>query len=343
VTRRLGWLLLALALAAPALARAPDVWVATAFLIEFLSEGRWRPLSRASSPPAVRPLLAPVGADSLAADLHVVPGLPRPPGLVLVHGLTEAGREDPRLREAARLLAAAGWAVAVQTVTGLTRMRLRPEDARPPELSAIALAQEGYRPVALLGVSLGAGPAVSATAAMTGAGSAAPRLSAVLLLGGYASTRELLRFTLTGHYRLGPLSGIRPVHEEAIALFAQANTELLDRPGAALAANRDPSRVDALLDDLRPSTRELLDTLSPERYLPQLRAPLFLVHGRADPVVPFTESLRLEQAARSAGLPVRLVLLGTVEHVESGRATALREMWQMWALFYAFRVTARSG
>ena len=69
-----------------------------------------------SSPPAVTRLAALSRGEGADADLYVVPGLPRPAGLVLVHGLAEAGKDEPRLREAARLLARAGWAVAVPSV-----------------------------------------------------------------------------------------------------------------------------------------------------------------------------------------------------------------------------------
>ena len=340
---RFGWLLLALLIAAPALWRGWDALVVTGFLVEFLSEGRWRPLSRMSGPPALSRLAALSRGDAADVDLYVVPGLPRPTGLVLVHGLAEAGKDEPRLRDAARLLARAGWAVAVPTMPGLTRMRLRPDDARPVEAAAQTLVRARYQPVALVAVSVGAAPAVVAAATMAEASPPGRPLSAILLLGGYASTRELLRFTLTGEYRLGPVGGTRPVHEDAIGRFVQANADLLDTSGSALAANRDPSRVTALLGALPATTRELLDALSPEAYLARLRVPLFLVHGRDDPVVPFTESLRLERAARAAGRPVRLALVGAVAHVEGGGAGALGDAWRLWTTFYAFRLAAGSG
>jgi acetyl esterase/lipase len=342
VIGRLAWLLVALMLAAPALWRAWDAAATTAFLVEFLSEGRWRPLFRMSGPPASSRLADLARGDRADIDLYVVSGLPRPPGLVLVHGLAEAGKDDPRLRDAARLLARAGWAVAVPSVPGLTQMRLRPADAGPVEVAVEALVRARYDPVALVAVSVGAGPAVIAAAAMGQASPPVAPPSAILLLGAYASTRELLRFTLTGEYRLGPLRGTREVHEEAIGRFARANADLLDAAGVALAINRDPSQVAALLGALPAPTRQLLDALSPETHLGRLRVPLFLVHGRDDPVVPFTESLRLERAARAAGVPARLALVGAVEHVEGGRTGALGDAWRLWTTFYAFRLAATS-
>ena len=80
------------------------------------------------SPRRARSPRRPPGA-SVPLDLYARGALRRPPGLVLVHGLSAEGKDDPRLRDAARLLARAGWAVAVPTVEGLTVLRLRPEDA----------------------------------------------------------------------------------------------------------------------------------------------------------------------------------------------------------------------
>ena len=69
----------------------------------------------------------------------------------------------------------------------------------------------------------------------------------------------------------------------------------------------------------------------------RIRAPLFLVHGTDDPAVPFTESMRLARAARAAGRPVRLVVVGSVAHVEPGERAGPLDLGRLWASFYAFR------
>ncbi len=330
-------LALACLLALPVFTTTCSLVSTTVFLVEFLGQGRWRPLSGLTRTPGARPLAAATVAGPVAIDLYVAPALRRPPGLVLVHGLSPAGKDDTRLREAAMLLARSGWAVAVPTVDGLTALRLRPDDAAAVSASVRALRAAGYRRVAVLGVSLGAGPALLAAADPAVAGS----VSAVLALGGYAGAGELLRYTLTGSYAFGDLSGRAPVQEAAIAQFARANAELVDAPGARLVDNRNPAAFDRLVEALPRSTRDLLDALSPDRALAGLRAPLFLIHGRQDPAVPFTESLRLQAAARAAGRPVRTAIVGAVSHVEAGRrAGELADLARLWATFYAFRRTA---
>jgi pimeloyl-ACP methyl ester carboxylesterase len=309
----------------------------TCFLTEFLGQGRWRPLSALTHDPAVRPLPATAGPRPVPLDLYTGRSLLRSPALVLVHGLSAAGKDDPRLREAARLLARAGWAVAVPTVEGLTVLRLRPEDSAAVTASVIALQAAGYVRVALLGISLGAGPALLAASDPE----VAPRISAVLALGGYASAVELLRYTLTGAYAFGDVAGRSAmVQEPAIAQFAFANAELLDEAGRRLVDNRDPAALDERVRALPPRSQALLAALSPERSITSLEAPLFLIHGRQDPAVPFTESLRLEAAAHAAGRPVRTAIVGVVDHVEARLRTGLPDLLRLWATFYAFRRAA---
>jgi dienelactone hydrolase len=330
-------LALATLVSLPFFAAASSLILTTSFLAEFLGQGRWRPLSALTRAPVARPLPAVSGARAVPLDLYTRGSLRRPPGLVLVHGLAAEGKDDPRLREAAQLLARAGWAVAVPTVEGLTVLRLRPEDAGAVTASVEALHAAGYRRVAVLGISLGAGPALLAASD----GTPAARLAAVLAMGGYASAVELLRYTLTGAYAFGPVAGrAGSVLEPAIAQFARANTELLDEAGRRLVDNRDPAAVDERILALPQATRDLLDALSPGPRIGSLRAPLFLIHGRQDPAVPFTESLRLEAAARAAGRPVRTAIVGAVGHVEGDLRTGLADLLRLWATFYAFRRTA---
>ncbi len=308
----------------PAAGRALRVGL---FLVEFLSEGRWRPLSAVTAPPTRAALPAADGGRPVAADLYTTVHPAGRPGLIVVHGLTAAGKDDARVREAAGLLARAGWAVAVPSVEGLMRLRLRPEDAGAVVAAGLALREAGSRPIAILAVSVGAGPALTAA----GDPSLAPSVSAVLTLGGYASARELLRFTLKrGAGRDAP----------AIAAFLAANPELADDASRRLAGNLDPGAVDALLADLPPPAQRLLDALSPERTLDRVRAPLFLVHGRDDPAVPVAESARLAAAAGRAGRPSRLVVVGAVRHVEPGATGRLLDLARLGAAFYAFTVTS---
>lgn len=303
--------------------------VAGLFLAEFLTAGDWPALSRATPAPA-RAALAVAGA---AVDRYTVPDRTAPVPLVLVHGLVPDGKDDARLVRAAELLARAGFDVAVPTVPGLTRLRLRPEDAEP----VVATLAARPEPAVVVGVSVGAGVAMIAAAD----GRGRDRVRTVLSLGGYASATELVRFYLTGEYAYGDARG-RATHDpELIQRFLSANAELLDASARRVLTAGDPAAVSASLATLSPDLRRLLDGLSPERVVRRIRAPLILVHGRADIAVPYTETLRLA-AARPEGTEV--VLVGVVGHVEgaglAGRWSELGDLVALWAVAYRLMALA---
>jgi len=336
---RVVWLTLAAVLFLPTLFGSWTALLSAAFLCEFLSNGQWRPLSALTPDAEVRRL--PVGSPGheIPADLYTRASVLRPVALVLVHGLSPRGKDDPRLRSAASLLARAGWAVAVPTVEGLTVLRLRPGDANAVEQTVSALREARYGRVAILAISVGAGPALLAAAQP----SIAESLSAVLALGGYASAIELLRFTLTGSYRFDGAMGQRPVNEAAIAQFVRANGELLDARARRLVENREPAAFDDLARALPSDTRRLLIELSPSASVAGLRAPLFLIHGKDDPAVPYTESLRLDRAARDARRPVTTTIIGSISHVEPSERAGPIDLARLAATFYAFAVVTSAG
>jgi pimeloyl-ACP methyl ester carboxylesterase len=315
---RLLSLVAAALLVVPVVLAARDLGVALAFLVEFLSAGQYRPLSMLTAPPRrERMAVAGVAVDRWLKG----PGTP----LVLVHGYAPDGKDDPRVRQAAALLARAGYDVAVPTIPGLTRGRLRTEDVQP--VVATLAARAG--PTVVVAVSVGAGPALVAAAEPA----VRDRIRAVLSLGGYASAAELLRFFLTGEYAWHDIRG-HVVHEPAVVrMFVEANADLLD--AAARAALADPARIAAVLAAPPPEVRALLDRLSPERVAPRIGARLLLVHGVDDRAVPYTESLRLAAVRPER---TRVVLVNVLGHVEPGRIrtwlTGARELAALVLVVY---------
>src|SRR2546427_326470 len=161
-----------------------------------------------------------------AVDRSVPAGLPGSAPLVLVHGFAPEGKDDARVREAATLLARCGFDVAVPTIPGLTRGRLGSNDVAPVVATLAALAS----PSVVLGVSVGAGPALLAAADPR----VRERVRAVVSVGGYASARGGLRFWLTGAYEYGGGRG-RGVHDPALGrAFGRAHA----RPVAPAARAR---------------------------------------------------------------------------------------------------------
>lgn len=301
---RLTSLLLALVLAFPVLRGVERVLVAAAFLAEF-SNDAWAALSALTAAPVEHPRTLTAGR----ADAFTPRTLLAPPPLVLVHGAAAEGKDDPRARRAARLLARAGFDVTLPTIPGLTRGRLRPDDVTPV-IAAIAAAE---RPAIVVAVSVGSGPALLAAADPR----VRDRVALVITLGGYGSATELVRFYLTGAYGYGAVSGHREHDPELVRLFVAANADIL---------------ADAT------GVRALLDALSPVRVARDVTAPLLLVHGRDDRVVPFTESMRLADAAN----PTRttLVIVDVMGHVGAAdERPDWRALGALWGVAYRLVAT----
>ena len=320
---RLAGLLAAVLLAAPVARAVWSLLAAGAFLLEFLGGP---PLLSRLTP---LPVQGALGVPGLDADLYPAPVLGRGTSLVLVHGVAPAGKDDPRLRTAAVLLARLGFDVAAPTVPGLRQGRLRPDDVAPVVATVAAMRP----PVALIGVSVGAGPALLAAADAR----VRDRVRIVLSLGGYASARHLLRFYLTGEHAWGGTRG-RVTHDPALVRhFVATNADLLGLAPEA-AAVLPPGRLAALIDRPPPPLAALLTALSPAAVAHDIRARLVLVHGRDDPAVPYTESLRLA-AARPRDTV--LVLVDVLHHVETGgpaaRLSTLHDAARLWLAMYALR------
>jgi pimeloyl-ACP methyl ester carboxylesterase len=134
----------------------------------------------------------------------------------------------------------------------------------------------------------------------------------IVSLGGYGSAPELVRFYLSGDYRYGDESGHRRHDPEIVRAFVAANADLLD----------DAAHLE-----------EVLDALSPARVARRIAAPLVLVHGRDDAVVPFTESLRLADA-RPAG--TTLVVVDVLGHIGAAADGGLdwRAIARLWRVSY---------
>jgi pimeloyl-ACP methyl ester carboxylesterase len=321
-------LLLALLLVGPVARGAVRLFSGAAFLVEFLTAGNVPALSAVTAPARRQPML---GAGP-AVDRYRAPSLSAPVPAVLVHGFAPDGKNDPRAGQAARLLARAGFDVAVPSLPGLMQGRLRPEDVRPVVDAAAALARDRGRAVTLIGVSVGAGPALLAAAEPH----LRDKVAAVVSLGGYASAAELVRYFLTGDYRWGEASGHVEHDVELVRHFVSANADLLDEAALAALLSRERARVDAVLAAPPPQLGSVLAALSPERVAPDIAARLLLIHGRGDRAVPYTETLRLA-AARPDRTTVLLV--GLFDHVDGGggrvRAGALADLLALWTQMYA--------
>lgn len=261
--------------------------------------------------------------------------------VVVLHGLALRGHRDPRLTAIGRALCAAGVCAIAPRIDTLARLRLL-----PPASDTIAAVLRHVRDRGELGAParIGVfGPSYAGSQALVAASEPDLQLavSSLALIGPYADARELMLHVLhdEGSDPYGRLILIRHFLEVAGDLtpgVARAiDADLRDQGlgedptlPAVLAEIDDVDRAAylALRDDVeareRLSARILaghaaeVDALSITGALPAVRAPVMLLHGAHDPVIPSSESARIH---REVGGRSRIVTTALLDH---GNVTA---------------------
>jgi len=339
-------LALALVAAAPLLR---DLVLSAALMAELLRPLRPGPVEWLTRAPQEARVTFQGRHRSMEANLYRPVGGGRRAPILLIHGVVETGKDDPRMVWLARLLARAGFVVLVPDFLGFKSLRLRVSDIG--EMVDAALYLRDLEPqvlsdrIGMVGFSYGAGPMLIAATDPRLEG----RVAFVVSFGGYYDLVNLIRFVTTGYYEHGQERGRVTPSDYTRWIFLRYNLDLLRDPvdqailsrlveaggwvtladdRAVLAdltpegrsvyrllVNRDPDRVSELISRLAPSIREMIDQLSPSRQVRRLGAYAIIVHSKPDPFIPHTESLALAEALSRTG-KVRLEILQVFRHVQ---------------------------
>lgn len=306
-------------------------------------------LARATALPVIEALRIPGRAGTIIADLYRPKGSGKRAAIQLTHGIIETGKDDPRLVRFAHLLARAGFVVMVPELRGMKSLRILLSDIEDIVASfryLVSLREiVDERKLGLLGFSYAAGPTLIAAAHP----SIRDRVKFVVSFGGYFDPVNVIRYMTTGYYEYKEVRGVqepepygkwvffknnldyvedlreRRLFEEIFAREEQGRrmeagdlARGLSTEGQALYAllvNQDPERVEMLVTQIYPQVRHYLRRLSLEPYLPSVKAYLIVGHGSADPLIPYTESLRLAAAVRDQAR-IHTAILKQFAHVD---------------------------
>jgi dienelactone hydrolase len=261
------------------------------------------------------------------ARLYMPRGVAHPPGMVLVHGIHHLGIDEPRLMSFARAAASNGFSVLTPEIAALADYHVDGASISTIGESTAWLQQRlGTGPVTIVGVSFAGGLSLLAACAPR----YAPHIRALVLMGAYDSLERVVRFLATSQAEF-PDGRIEPyhAHDYGASVFVYSHLDQFF-PGGDLAVAHDalrdwlweqPSDAQALFPRLSPESRatmeiliarqidrlrpRLLDAIqtddsqlsaiSPEGKLAALHAPVFILHGATDDIIPSTESLWLEK------------------------------------------------
>jgi acetyl esterase/lipase len=124
---------------------------------------------------------------------------------------------------------------------------------------------------------------------------------------------------------------------QANATFQKARDMVkgLPEPSATLLTYVNDRNVKALGPILAPHLQLEADpAASPERAPMPPAAPVFLLHGAEDVVIPTAESVVLADYLRSKGVEVHVLISQIITHAELDRSAAMSESWKLvsfWA------------
>ncbi len=308
----------------------------------------------------------PVPTGAIRARVFRPEGAPTGAAL-LVSGVHSDGIEEPRLVSLARELAATGVVVVTPEIEDLTHYRLTARVTDTIEDVAAWMTSPGNtfgaRRVGLIGVSFSGGLSVVAA----GRPSVRERIAYVVSFGGHGNLPRVLRDLCTGEggphpphdYAVavvlhqaaelavppGQVAPLRRSVEDFLEASALHRTDperaerLFSRLRAAPAGLPEPSatllryvterNVSALGARLVPYLPELGQdpALSPDRS-PAPGAPVYLLHGSDDNVIPAVESEHLARHLRGR-TRVRQLIGGFLTHVDVAGDPGAKDTWNM--------------
>lgn len=141
-----------------------------------------------------------------------------------------------------------------------------------------------------------------------------------------------LRAGISIFLRASSLTLVDMTQAEAEFARARAYAATLPEPSRTLMTHVNERAVDQLGPLLLPVVEQLASAndvraLSPELVDPP-RAPVFLLHGSADTVIPSLETLFLAAHLRDR-VPVYALLSGLITHAEVDRSAAAADVWEL--------------
>ena len=288
--------------------------------------------------------------------------------ILLVPGVHAAGVDEPRLDGFARNLASMGHPVLSVGLPDLARYSITPRTTDMIE-DAARWWTERHDAIGMIGISFGGGLSVVAASRLDrvawvlsfGGHGDLPRTLRYLCTGILPDGRHhpphdygVVIILLGVADRLVPAEQVEPLTRAILTFLEASHIDMVDKKKGAAAFDQARAMGETLPDPARTymryvSTRDVArlgpallphvtalggdPALSPART-PAPRAPVHLLHGADDNVIPAMESVLLAQDLERRGGRVYQLATPLITHAEVDRTPTAREVWDLvrfWA------------
>ncbi len=262
------------------------------------------------------------------------------PIVVAINGFSAQGYRDKRMQRAAANLACAGFEVYQPILPGIESLCLQPSSSAETGAFVLALAESRQRPVAIFSASVSASLALVAC-------SQRPlnrHVSALFLIGPYGDVLKAVDHVMLhsadayGRWILwlnfaervcGPNPGLCKLFRTAIddegwmrqLPHLPAQLKQADPHTRALFKRfiQDPTYSELHWLEVKRQLQQdssWVAAMDPRQHLKNLQAPLFLLHGKDDSVIPPRESQRLQVQMQQEGKHSQLLLSPLISHAD---------------------------
>lgn len=305
------------------------------------------------------PTEVPTPSGPIRARLYIPKDRPHAPGIVLVHGVHHLGIEEPRMVAFARALSSSGLRVLTPELLSLADYQVDRSSIDLIGYSARALSAQLGQKVGVLGLSFSGGLSLLAAADPR----FEPYIRFVVSVGAHDDLERVSQFLITNmierpdgtilhitaheygsliliYSHIGdffpPADG--PTAHEALRLLLWEKVDESRKCAERLSPRSRQKmellyshQVDALASEIRESIarhRAEMAPVSPHGNLGALQAPVLLLHGAGDNVIPSSELLWLQRDVPSAALKSALIS-PAISHVELGGEPSLSDQWRL--------------
>jgi len=272
------------------------------------------------------------GPRSVVADIYIPRQGGPLPSVVFSMGAPPLDLDEPRLVRIAEDSARKGVVMLVPFSDRLDEERIEPEeiDALVAEFEYLqSLPQVDPARVGFFGASVGGSLALVAA----GDPRIADEVDHVVSFGGYYDALTAFGAIATHHIEYGDVDEEWTPRYHAEKVMAEQIINYVDDPrdrelltrlfvdeepdvevelasmspvgrgSYEFLANTDPAAIEDLLDRLPDALKDDFDYLSPRTAMSRMRAELFIIHDRADPFIPYTESRMMKDALAGSDVP----------------------------------------
>ncbi len=301
-----------------------------------------------------------VKGTAIHSRMYIPTGVERAPAIVILHGVHHLGIEEPRLKNFARAMASHGYVILTPELPGIDDYHVTSASVAVIDASLLELSRRSGAPkVGVLGLSFAGGLALIAASDPRYADS----IAFVTAVGAQDDVARVLKFFATNQipmpsgetekiqaHEYGPLVVVyshprdffsetdAPIAERALQHLLWEDLTVAHTEAAKMSA--DGQRRMQLLFDHHTETLAPILLASVDKYKAEyvpasprgnmagLHAPVFLLHGAADDVIPPAETLWLEQDIPAGHVRARLIS-PVVSHVELGRHPSARDQFDL--------------